>query len=167
MQEVPLSRYWTFVGNVNDFQALNHWNFQSKYLISCCSNNSESSLADIGHSSADAGTIYSIFVRKWMTTHDQIRVFIYLFNDFAHFFCRVLLLYNIFYSTLYEHIRFSLNIIYSIINLCHITYLHCWCFCVLTGIEPRPFILRCQNFTLGYRVLARVEFWRVLDDNSD
>ena len=51
------------------------------------------------------------------------------------------------YSMLYEHIRISLNIIYSIINSCHITYLHCWCFCVLTGVEPGPFILRSQHST--------------------
>ena len=48
---------------------------------------------------------------------------------------------------LYEHIRISLNIIYSIIISCHITYLHCWFFCVLTGVEPGPLILRRQHST--------------------
>ena len=47
---------------------------------------------------------------------------------------------------LYEHIKILL-IIYSIINSCHITYLHCWCFCVLTGVEPGLFILRRQHST--------------------
>ena len=40
-------------------------------------------------------------------------------------------------------------------------------FCVLTGVEPGPFILRRNTLPLGYRALVREEFWRVLDDNPD
>ena len=69
---------------------------------------------------------------------------------------------------LYEHIRISLSVIYPTINSCHITYLHhvdvfvCW-------LESNLGRFFCEADTLprGYRVLVKVEFLWVLDDNSD
>ena len=72
IQEVPLSRYWPFVGYANDFR---HWitgipgpnNWFPAVVIYV---HSESSFADIGHSSADAGTIASHF---WKKMNDNAR----------------------------------------------------------------------------------------------
>ena len=40
-------------------------------------------------------------------------------------------------------------------------------FRLLTGFEPGHLFCDANTLPLGYRVLARVEFWLVLDDNSD
>ena len=62
-------------------------------------------MADIGHSSADAGTLSLPFLEEnECQSSIESRVFIYLFNDFTHYFCGIQLLYHFLYSTLYEHI---------------------------------------------------------------
>ena len=102
------------------------------------------------HSSADAGTISIHFGNKM---NDNARSnlpglplsFWWLRTLFLSY--SIIISHFLFYVRVYEHIRISLNIIFSIINSWHITYLHCWCFCVLTGVEPGPFILRHQHST--------------------
>ena len=99
------------------------------------------------HSSADAGTLSSHF---WKKINDNARSnpgssIIFLIISRTIFV--VFYYYMTFFIMLFEHTRISLNIIYSIINSCHITYLHFWCFCVLTGVEPGPFILLRQHST--------------------
>ena len=118
-------------------------------MISCCSNiHSESSLADIGHSSADAGIISSHFWKKMnynarsnprslfiflMTSHTIFVVFYY----YIYFF--ILCYMNIleFHSILYTQLLIPVILLTSTVDI----------FVLLTGLEPRPFILRRQHST--------------------
>ena len=84
------------------------------------------SLADIGDSSADAGTISSHFLNKMNDNARSNPESSFIFLMTLHTIFVVFYYYiTFFHSMLHEHIRISLNIIYSIINSCHITYLHC------------------------------------------
>ena len=147
IQEVPLSRYWPFVGYANDFRHLitgiSSPNWFPAVVIYILSQHWPI-LATRRPMPAQYLAIFG--ENEWQCTIES-RVFIYLFNHFAHYFCLILLLYPLFYSMVHKHIRISLNIIYSIINSCQITYLHCWCFALLTGFERGPFILRRQHST--------------------
>ena len=80
------------------FQALNPWNFQAKSLNSCCS-----STPFTGRHWLILATRRSMAVQylpifeenEWRRRIESL-VCIYLFNDFAHYFFRVILLYPIF-----------------------------------------------------------------------
>ena len=55
-----------------------------------------------------------------------------------------------FHSILYAQLLIPIILLTSTVDV----------FVLLTGVEPGQFILRRQHYPgLGYRVLARVEFW--------
>ena len=146
IQEVPLSRYWPFVGFANDFR---HWitgisspnNLFPAVVIYI-------ELADIGRSSADAGTISSHF---WKKMNDNERLnpgssFIFLmilhtvFVVFYYYITFFILCYmNIleFHSILYAQLLIPAILLTSTVDV----------FVLLTGVEPGQFILRRQHST--------------------
>ena len=113
-------------------------------MISCCSNiHSESSLADIGHSSADTGTISGHFWKKmndnarsnpgssfiFLTSHTIFVIFYYyhfLFTFFILCYMNILELLSI----LYTQLLIPVILLTSTVDV----------FVLLTGFEPRPCI---------------------------
>ena len=129
---------------------------------------SEPSVADIGHSSADAGTISSHF---WNKMNDNARS-----NPGSSFFF-LMSLHNI-HVIFYYYITFFILCYMNILEFCSILYTQLLIPVILLTSTVDVFVcwlelnlghLFCDANTLprGYRVLAKVEFWWVLDDNSD
>ena len=118
------------------------------------------SLADTGHSSADAGTISSHFLNKMNDNAQSNPGSSFIFLMTSHTIFVVFYYYIIFFILCYMNILEFHSILYTqlliIVILLTSTVDH---FCVLTGVEPGPFILRSNTLPLGYRALVRVEFW--------
>ena len=105
-------------------------------------------MADIGHSSADEGTISSHFWKKMndnarsnpgssfiflMILHTVFVVFYYYITFFILCYMNILE----FHSIVYTQLLFAVILLTSTIDV----------FVLLTGFEPGPFILRCQHST--------------------
>ena len=126
------------------------------------------SLADIGHSSADAGTISSHFWNKMndnarsnpgssfvflMTSHTIYVVFYYYITFFILCYMNILEVHLILYTQL---------LIPVILLTSTVDVFVCWLECNLNHL-----FCDANTLPLSNRALVRVEFWWVLDDNSD
>ena len=144
-----------------------HW-FSITIAHVCTCIHSVPSLADIGHSSADDGTISSHCWNKMndnarsnpgssfiflMTSHTIFLVFYYYITFFILFYINILE----FHSILYAQLLIPVILLTSTVDV-----FVCW-------LESNLGYLICDSNTLplGYRALVPVEFWWVLDDNSD